>query len=129
MRYINVAQDSYKDSDDKYIAKSHSDIVTALASAKLKKSFELSNSTIIAPEARLGVSYDIVNDGANSVVRLSNGSSYIVEGRALKRFGIEAGAGVTAELNDNWELSAGYEGHFRKDYHDHTGMLNLKYNF
>lgn len=129
MRYINMTQDSYKDSDDKHISKAHSDIVTALAGAKLKKSFELTRSAVITPEARLGISYDIVNDGNNSVVKLSNGSSYMVEGRALKRFGFEAGAGITAELNDAWEISAGYEGRFRKDYYDHTGMLSLKYNF
>lgn len=42
---------------------------------------------------------------------------------------MEFGSGVTAEVNDNVELSLGYEGKFREDYQDHTGLLNAKYTF
>ncbi len=42
---------------------------------------------------------------------------------------MEFGSGVTAEVNDNVELSLGYEGKFREDYQDHTGLLNAKYKF
>lgn len=47
----------------------------------------------------------------------------------IDRFGMEFGAGVTAEVNDNVELSLGYEGKFREDYQDHTGLINAKYKF
>ena len=42
---------------------------------------------------------------------------------------MEFGAGITAEVNDNVELSLGYEGKFREDYQDHTGLINAKYKF
>ena len=42
---------------------------------------------------------------------------------------MEFGAGVTAEVNDKVELSFGYEGKFREDYQDHTGLINAKYKF
>ena len=42
---------------------------------------------------------------------------------------MEFGSGVTAEVNDNVELSLGYEGKFREGYQDHTGFLNAKYKF
>jgi len=60
---------------------------------------------------------------------LPNGSSYSVNGKALDRFGVEVGGNLTAEINDNVELSLGYEGKFREDYQDHSGLINFKYNF
>lgn len=36
---------------------------------------------------------------------------------------------VASEVNDNVELSLRYEGQFRDDYTDHTGLLNAKYKF
>mgnify|MGYP003100044620 FL=1 len=83
----------------------------------------------LRPEARLAMTYDLMNDDNNSVVTLANGSAYQVNGEALDRFGIEFGAGLTADVNDNVELSVGYEGKFREDYQDHTGLLNAKYKF
>ena len=80
-------------------------------------------------EARLAMTYDLMNDDNNSVVTLANGSAYSVNGEALDRFGIEFGAGLTADVNDNVELSVGYEGKFREDYQDHTGLFNAKYKF
>ena len=83
----------------------------------------------IKPEARIAATYDLMNDDVNSVVTLANGSAYMVEGDALDRFGMEFGAGVTTEVNDNVEFALGYEGKFREDYQDHTGLVNLKYKF
>ena len=83
----------------------------------------------IKPEARVAATYDLFNDDVNSVVILANGSAYQVNGEALDRFGMEFGAGVTAEVNDNVELSLSYEGKFREDYQDHTGLINAKYKF
>ena len=95
----------------------------------MKTTFESGNGTYITPEARLGVKYDIKRDADNSVVKLANGTSYVVEGRTLNRFALEAGLGVTAAFENGIEVSAGYEGRFRKDYRDHTGLINIKYNF
>lgn len=60
---------------------------------------------------------------------LANGSAYAVDGEALDRFVMEFGVGVTAEVNSQVEFSLGYEGKFREDYQDHTGLLNAKYKF
>jgi outer membrane autotransporter protein len=129
LRYVHIKQDSYKDSADQRVSANDSDILTGIIGAKVSKDFELSNGMTIKPEARVAATYDLMNDDVNSVVTLANGSAYAVEGEALDRFGMEFGAGVTAEVNDNIELSLGYEGKFRQDYQDHTGLLNVKYKF
>ena len=60
---------------------------------------------------------------------MANGSVYSADASPLKRFGQEVGLGLTADVNDNVELNVGYEGKFRSDYTDHTGMFNAKYKF
>lgn len=129
LRYVHIKQDAYKDSADQKVSGNDSDILTGVIGAKISKNFELSNGMNIKPEARIAATYDLMNDDVNSVVTLANGSAYAVEGEALDRFGMEFGAGVTAEVNDSVELSLGYEGKFREDYQDHTGLINAKYKF
>ena len=129
LRYVHISQDGYTDSADQRVSGNDSDILTSVIGAKVSKSWELENGMNIKPEARIAATYDLMNDDVNSVVTLANGSAYSVEGKALDRFGMEFGAGVTAEVNDNVELSLGYEGKFREDYQDHTGLINAKYKF
>ena len=129
LRYVHIKQDAYIDSADQRVSANDSDILTGVIGAKVSKNFELSNGMNIKPEARIAATYDLFNDDVNSVVTLANGSAYAVEGEALDRFGMEFGAGVTAELNSQVELSLGYEGKFREDYQDHTGLINAKYKF
>lgn len=129
LRYVHIKQDAYKDSADQKVSGNDSDILTGVIGAKISKSWELSNGMLIKPEARIAATYDLFNDDVNSVVTLANGSAYAVEGEALDRFGMEFGAGIIAEVNDNVELSLGYEGKFRQDYQDHTGLINAKYKF
>lgn len=129
LRYVHIKQDAYTDSADQSVSGNDSDILTGVIGAKVNKTFALDNGMLIKPEARVAATYDLFNDDVNSVVTLANGSAYAVEGDALDRFGMEFGAGVTAEVNDNVELSLGYEGKFRQDYQDHTGLINAKYKF
>ncbi len=129
LRYVHIKQGAYTDGTGSDVSGNDSDILTGVIGAKVSKNFELSNGMNIKPEARIAATYDLMNDDVNSVVTLANGSAYMVEGDALDRFGMEFGAGVTAEVNDNVELSLGYEGKFREDYQDHTGLINAKYKF
>ena len=129
LRYVHIKQDAYKDSADQGVSGNDSDILTGVIGAKVSKTWTLENGMNIKPEARIAATYDLMNDDINSVVTLANGSAYSVEGEALDRFGMEFGAGVTAEVNDNVEFALGYEGKFREDYQDHTGLINLKYKF
>ena len=129
LRYVHIKQDAYKDSADQKVSGNDSDILTGVIGAKVSKSWELENGINIKPEVRVAATYDLMNDDVNSVVTLANGSAYQVNGEALDHFGMEFGAGVTAEVNDNVELSLGYEGKFREDYQDHTGLINAKYKF
>lgn len=129
LRYVHINQKSYKDSADQRVSGDKSDILTGVIGAKVSKEWTLENNVTVKPELRVAATYDMVNDKNSSVVTLANGSAYTVNGKALDRFGMEFGAGITTELNDNVEMSLGYEGKFREDYQDHTGLVNFKYKF
>ena len=129
LRYIHVKQDKYTDTAGQSVKSDDSDILTGVLGAKIAKSYNLSNGMLLTPEFKAAMTYDISHNNSKSTVTLVNGSSYSVTGKPLNRFGVELGAGITAELNDNVELSLGYEGKFRKDYQDHTGLINAKYKF
>ena len=129
LRYVHIDQDGYTDSIGNHVSGDDYDILTAVIGAKVGKTYALENGMNIKPEARVAATYDLMNDDVNSVVTLANGAAYTVEGDALDRFGMEFGAGVTADLNDKVVVSVGYEGKFREDYQDHTGLLNAKYKF
>ena len=129
VRYARIEQDGYVDNAGQSVKSHNSDIWTGVAGAKLSKSFAADNGMIFKPELRLAATYDLKNDKGNTLVTLANGTSYSVQNTSLKRFGVEVGAGVTADLSDNVELSMGYEGRFRSHYQDHTGLINAKYKF
>ncbi len=129
VQYTNINRESYTDSDDKHISGNNSDIVTLSAATKIKSRYDISDNISITPELRLGISYDVMNGHDISTVSLSNGTSYMVECRALNRFATELGVGVTTTVNDNLDLTLSYEGKYRENYRDNTGMLNIKYNF
>lgn len=129
LRYVRIDQDGYTDNLGTKVGSNISDILTGVVGVKASKDFALDNGMNIRPEARLAATYDLMDDDNNAAVTLANGQGYVVDGEDLDRFGIEAGLGLAADVSDNWEVSAGYEGHYRSDYTDHTGMLNAKYKF
>ena len=83
----------------------------------------------VKPEAGVAFVYDINRKDTESTVVLPNNSAYTVSGDALQRYGAEVNAGFTTEFNDAFEMSLKYEGKFREDYQDHSGLINAKVNF
>ena len=129
LRYARFKRDGYRDTADQYVSSDTSDILTAIMGVKFEKQFTTCGGTRWKPEARLAATYDLITDEDNALVTLNNGAAYEAKGEHLKRFGVEFGAGVNIEVNDKVDVSFGYEGHFRKDYQDHTGMVSAIYKF
>ena len=128
LRYAYLDQQSYKDSDDKRIGSTHTDIATVLIGNSLQATYVTDNRIKWTPELKLGVSYDIHSDASESVVGLSNGTSYQVPNRRLKRFGFTGGIGGVMSAG-NLDLMLGYDLDVRKEYRSHTGSLKAKYHF
>ncbi len=128
-RYMHISQDGYTDNLGSKVKSKDSDVLTAVAGAKIAKAYALDNGTVLRPELKAAVTYDVVSDNNNANVILANGAGYRVNGEKLHRFGVELGAKAAAEISDNWELAAGYELRLRKDFTDNTLMLNAKYQF
>ncbi len=129
LRYVRINGDNYVDSAGQSIASGNSNIITGVIGSKISKAIETESGLRLTPEARLALTYDLKQAHNKSNVVLPNGSSYSINGKTLDRFGVEVGGSLTAEVEDNVEMSLGYEGGFRDDYQDHSGLLNVKYKF
>ncbi len=129
LRYMNIDQKAYTDSFGSRIGANKSDVVTGVVGGKAEFNWRVSDELTLKPQARAALTYDMVNDKAVAVMTLANGAVIANEGKALKRLGAEFALGLTADVTDNLELGISWEGNFRKDYSDNTGLINLKYNF
>ncbi len=126
LRYLVVDADSYYDGMQR-IHSNRDDVLTAVAGVKYTTTYK-AKGIDFKPNVRLAATYDIVSDNSRSNVSVIGGSNYAVEGSRLHRFGVEAGAGVTASI-DNIDITLEYNGAFRQDYKSQGGMLKARYNF
>ncbi len=129
LRYLRASQDAYTNALGVRVQDRDIDVVTAVAGMKVAKNFELSNNMNIRPEVHAALTYDLNTDDNDSVVYLPNGASYRVNGEKLERLGYEFGAKVSTDVTSQWEVGLGYDGRFRQDYQDHTGLVSVKYKF
>lgn len=131
VRFTNVKQKAYTDATGAKMEEKTADTWTGVLGAKIGKNYMLrANRKIgLSPELKVAATYDFARDDENRTVTLPDGSSYTATGEAMERFGVEAGAGVTVSIANSAEIALTYDGKFKKDYQDHTGMVNLKIKF
>lgn len=126
LRYLDVDADSYNDGMQR-IRSNHDDVLTAVAGIKYTTNVK-SDGVVFKPTARLAATYDVISDNSRANVSVIGGSNYAIDGKRLHRFGVEAGLGVTAQV-DNIDITLEYNGAFRQDYKSQGGMLRARYNF
>ncbi len=127
LRYLWTKTHGYTDTADQHVKGDTMNTLTGVAGLRLGTNKKVQDF-VLKPAVSLHATYDIIDDESASTVQLANGASYTVQGESLERFGIEAGAQMGISFG-NVDVSLDYMGRFKKDYTDHTGMLNLKYNF
>lgn len=128
LRYTNVRQKEYTNALGVKIQSDTTETWTGVLGIKASKEFQ-SQNIIATPEIKLVITQDLIRDNQNRTIKLANGTSYLIEGDHLNRFGVEAGAGIRFKINKKIKIGAHYESRFKNNYTDHTGMLNFKYSF
>ena len=123
-RYYRIKRHGYEDNIGQSVSGKDLDLFRGVFG--LRTSYEFG---MFKPELYAGITYDFVSDEDNAIVSLPNGSSYMVDGKRLNRFGTEFSANVTARLNDHTSVGLGYDGKFRNHYQDNSGLINVKYEF
>ncbi|MBR4932294.1 MAG: autotransporter domain-containing protein, partial [Alphaproteobacteria bacterium] len=126
MRYLVVDAESYNDGAQDINSKKN-DVLTAVAGIKYTTNVK-TEKAILKPTVRVAATYDIVSDNDEASIQVIGGGNYTVSGQRLHRFGVEAGAGVTATVN-NWDFTLEYNGAFREDYRSQGGIIKARYNF
>ena len=128
VRFTAVRQKAYTDALGARVAAKNLNTATAVIGTKASKTFTAGKHAI-TPEVKLALTYDFARPKEDRTVTLPDGSSYVAAGEHLKRLGMEIGAKAAVRLTNEVDLSVSYDGAFKKDYQDHTGMLNLKLMF
>ena len=126
---MKIKQEAYTDSFGTKVHSASSDYLTWMLGLDVQNSYKTIKGVKIRPMAGVLFGYDLKTDDIKGVNILSNGVSYIVDGKALPRFSTSVKLGIETLLNEKTSLKLEYLGSFRNSYQDHGGMLRLKYNF
>lgn len=124
IRYLNAKQEGYTDTLGTTVQGTNSDFVTTMAGFKVG-----ANLGWVRPLAGVMVGYDVITDDISSVNTLANGSTYTINGKALDRLSTTVVAGFGMDLGENATLKLEYNGNYRKEYLDHSGMIRLEMKF
>lgn len=129
LRYTRYHHRGYRDSAGQNYGAYNTDLLTAVAGSRLHWRFSLSDETLVLPEIKTALTYDLTTPGRNTVVMLENGASYTVSSDPVSRLGIEIGAGLHFRIKQKIDFSVGYEGYFKDDYQSHNGIIKTEYRF
>jgi len=128
MRYTYITPDEHSNGLTMVDAK-NAQVGTAVIGTKISKAYK-TKGAVWKPELRLAATYDVKSDNSSSVVGMVGGnSSYIVEGKRLKRFAVEAGVGLTTTVARNLDITLNYDANLRSEQTSQTGSVKLKYSF
>lgn len=128
LRFTAVHQNAYTDDLGARVSAKNLNTTTAVIGMKARKDFTAGKYTV-SPEMKAALTYDLARPNESRTVTLPDGSSYVAAGEHLKRLGMEIGAKAAVRLTNEFELSVSYDGAFKENYRDHTGMINVKIDF
>ncbi|MBQ3035269.1 MAG: autotransporter domain-containing protein, partial [Alphaproteobacteria bacterium] len=129
LRYTYIKQHGYTDSAGQKVSDADGHVLTGILGAQYTIGYTLTPSIAWYPELRAAITYDFLEPDLENSVTLVNGSRYDVVTENLDKFGIEIGARVGLDINRKAEIALEYEGVFKGDYTNHTGLASLKYKF
>ena len=131
VRYTSVKQDEYKTGLDLTVQSKTMEFATAVAGirAGMTQYLRLNRKVAVHSEIKALATYDWMRDDEMRMVSLpDNSATYAMKGEPFARFGGEVGADVFFTFGRAGEIVLTYDGKFKKDYQDHTGMVSLKIN-
>lgn len=129
LRFTTLSTDSYERSGQK-VSGFTSNTLTLIAEGRYAKDYmNETQDAIFRPEARLALTYDLVNSNEDAQVTLPNNVTYRVEGESTGKFGVEAGLSASYNFTNKVEVSAGWDGEFKSGYSNNTFSAKLRFNF
>lgn len=131
VRFTTVEQDNFTNASDLVVKTTAQNIWTAVGGLKLSGDYRLNAAPNVGvtPYLKAAATYDFAGTAVKGEIVSAGGAVYNVAGERQKRFGAEAGAGVSVAFGVRAEISLTYSGKFKKDYQDHAGTLDFKLNF
>jgi len=89
------------------------------------------NGLRLNPTAYARYQYDILNKGVESIssFKVAPQQTFVTKGFDPQRSVINLGAGVSAEITEDWDVIAGYDFEYKDKYHSHTGHVSAVRDF
>lgn len=127
IRYTYVNPDNYLMGTEE-IEQKNSQVLTAVIGSKIYTKYTWKKMKF-RPEFRVAILYDLKSNRTPAVVTPTGTNfTYRADGKRLKRFGGEAGVGLTTSLY-GFDIGLSYDVELRSKYSAQTGMVDLTYNF
>jgi outer membrane autotransporter protein len=111
LRYVHLAEDGFSETGsrgfDLTVASRDTDSLRPFVGATVARPFATDGGLTIVPSAELGYSRELLDATLHNTVAVGGGS-FAVDGLALTRDQVEAGAAISARLDDRFALFASY---------------------
>lgn len=128
-RYIYTKQHRYTDAAGQVVGAANGQTLTGIVGAEYGIGFKVADRVTFFPELKAALTYDVVEPNTKMRVHLLNGNTYAVKTENMDRFGVETGVRMGLDVDNRTEIALEYEGVFKGDYKNHSGLLSLKYKF
>lgn len=127
-RYLHVNGESYTTSLGSKETFDSTDYLTGIFGAKWGLNIKTSENSLIRPELRYALKYDVLSDATMATVMMPGTAAYTLTGDRLPRIGNEFGLGLVMKYSAV-ALSLSYDIEIRDDYTSQTGMARIRYRF
>ena len=125
-KWMHLDRGGYTDAFGQSVDNASMNVTTLSAGADFAKTLPVDNGALSFMTFAT-MNYDVGASAARSVVTVGS-TSYLIEGKKLKPFGVDAGASL-AYKKDSWYFSLEYQCTAKGKYRSHTGMLTAKKTF
>ncbi|MDA8232860.1 MAG: autotransporter outer membrane beta-barrel domain-containing protein [Magnetospirillum sp.] len=130
LRWLRVDSGSYTEtgsSENLSVAAASQDQVETSLGAKIAYPVDTPVGRVI-PEVKAAWLHDLINGNVATTAQLG-GASFATDTALPTADGAEIGAGLTLAATDTLSVRAEYDGQFRQDYSEHTGMIEVRTRF
>nr|MCR4917999.1 hypothetical protein [Alphaproteobacteria bacterium] len=128
VRYMHLRGADYKNNLGIETEFGTRNYLTAMLGTKYTHDIELSKTSLLRPEFRYGLKYDVLSDDLVAKVSMPGVDMYEIKTESLSRIGSEFGASFGL-IYQGLDLSLGYELEVRHDFISHTGRARIRYEF
>lgn len=128
-RYFNIQREAYTDSLGQQVDETDMNVLTGLIGLMYDVEFPLGKSSALRTRLGASATYDFIKPKGTTDVIIPSGRRYTIIPEEQERFGVEAEARASLNIAQKVQIGLTYQGLFKSDYQNHTGLIDLRLFF